>query len=282
MRAVMWGTALIGLACAVAACSGGANAPDDRPGSASPGTASSAASPVLKTLAPGASSPGAHPAAAWPTFNKNAARTGVAAGLPAAGRLSQRWTARLDGAVYGQPLVVGNMVIAATENDTVYALDSSSGKVVWRSHLGTPVPLSSLPCGNIDPLGITGTPVYNRDNGLVYAVAETTGYHHVLFGLAVSDGSVKVERDIPAPDGHPRDDQQRPALAIAGGRVYVAFGGLAGDCEQYIGSVVGIPLSGGGPLVSWHTPTSRMGAVWATGGPVVGPGGDLWLATGNG
>src|SRR5215469_6655294 len=190
MRAVIWRTALIGVACAVAACSGGGNAPGDEPGTASPSAASSAASPALKTLGPGAGNPGTHPAAAWPTFNKNAARTGVAAGLPDAGPLTQRWTAHLDGAVYGQPLVVGNMVIAATENDTVYALDSSSGKVVWRNHLGTPVPLSSLPCGNIDPLGITGTPVYNQDNGLVYAVAETTGYHHVLFGLAVSNGAV--------------------------------------------------------------------------------------------
>src|SRR5215468_2298606 len=284
MRAVIWRTALIGVACAVAACSGGGGAPGGgNPAGGAPGTASpSAASPALKTLGPGAISPAAHPAAEWPAFHAGAARTGVAADMPDAGPLTQRWTARLDGAVYGQPLVVGNMVIAATENDTVYALDSSSGKVVWRNHLGTPVPLSSLPCGNIDPLGITGTPVYNQDNGLVYAVAETTGYHHVLFGLAVSDGAVKVERDIPAPDGHPRNDQQRPALTIAGGRVYVAFGGLAGDCEQYIGSVVGIPLSGGGNLVSWHTPTSREGAVWATGGPVVGPGGDLWLSTGNG
>ena len=284
MRAVIWGTALIGVACAVAACSGGGSATGDgKPTGGTPRTASpSAASPGLKTLGPGANSPGAHPAAAWPAFNAGAARTGVVAGLPAAGPLTQRWTAHLDGAVYGQPLVVGTMVIAATENDTVYALDSSTGRVVWHTHVGTPVPLSSLPCGNIDPLGITGTPVYDQGNGLVYAVAETTGYHHVLFGFAVSDGTVKVERDIPAPDGHPRNDQQRPALTIAGGRVYVAFGGLAGDCEQYIGSVVGIPLSGGGKLVSWHTPTSREGAVWGTGGPVVGPGGDLWLSTGNG
>ena len=284
MRAVIWGTALIGVACAVAACSGGGSATGDgNPTGGAPRTASpSAASPGLKTLGPGANSPGAHPAAAWPAFNAGPARTGVVADLPAAGPLTQRWIAHLDGAVYGQPLVVGTMVIAATENDTVYALDSSTGRVVWHTHVGTPVPLSSLPCGNIDPLGITGTPVYDQGNGLVYAVAETTRYHHVLFGFAVSDGTVKVERDIPAPDGHPRNDQQRPALTIAGGRVYVAFGGLAGDCEQYIGSVVGIPLSGGGKLVSWHTPTSREGAVWGTGGPVVGPGGDLWLSTGNG
>ena len=79
------------------------------------------------------------------------------------------------------------------------------------------------------PLGITGTPVYDAGNGLVYAVEETSGYHHVLLGLSVANGAVEVERDIPAPDGQPRYDQQRPALAIEDGRVYVAFGGLYGD-----------------------------------------------------
>jgi hypothetical protein len=62
----------------------------------------------------------------------------------------------------------------------------------------------------------------------------------------------------------------------------VAFGGLEGDCGQYLGSVVGVPLSGKGALVSWHTPTTREGAVWGTAGPVTGPDGDLWVSTGNG
>jgi len=158
---------------------------------------------------------------------------------------------RLDGAVYGQPLLVGDLVIAATENDSVYGLDQATGKVAWRTHVGSPVPLADLPCGNIDPLGITGTPVYNPASGLVYAVAETTGFHHVLVGLSVRDGAVRIERDIPTPDGQPRYDQQRPALTIGAGRVYVAFGGLYGDCGPYRGSVVGIPLSGSGPLISY-------------------------------
>ena len=89
------------------------------------------------------------------------------------------------------------------------------------------------------------------------------------------------DRGIPAPDGHPRDDQQRPALAMDAGRVYVAFGGLYGDCGLYKGSVVGIPVSGGRP-VSWHTPTSNQGAVWGTAGPVTGLDGDLWISAGNG
>jgi polyvinyl alcohol dehydrogenase (cytochrome) len=260
--------------CAVAACSAGATG---APGTTGP-------TPPQVTLGSGASQPGASPAAAWPEFDENAARTGVATGLPAAGPLSQRWTARLDGAVYGQPLVVGDMVIVGTENDSVYALSESDGTVIWRHHLGTPVPLSSLQCGDINPLGITGTPVYDQGNGLVYAVAETTGYHHVLFGLAVSDGAIKVERDIDitTAGNHPSNDQQRPGLTIDDGRVYASFGGLAGDCGTYIGMVVGAPLSGNGPLVYWHTPTSREGAVWGTGGPVTGPDGDLWVATGNG
>jgi len=221
----------------------------------------------------------------WPAFDGNAARTGVAAGVPAARALSTAWTARLDGAVYGQPLVIGNEVIAATENDSFYALNRATGKVIWRQHVGTPVPQADLHgCGDIFPLGITGTPVYDPGNGEVYGVAETTGYHHRLIGLSASSGAVKLHRylDIPTSANQPAYNQQRPALTITGGRVYAAFGGLAGDCGPYLGSVVSAPLAGGGPLASWHTPTSREGAIWGTGGPVVGPQGALWVSTGNG
>ena len=56
------------------------------------------------------------------------------------------------------PFLKGSEVIVATENDTVYALDASTGAVRWSRHLASPVP-SGLPCGNIDSSGITGTPV---------------------------------------------------------------------------------------------------------------------------
>jgi len=223
-----------------------------------------------------------YPGADWGTYGHDFARTGVASNTAPAGALSVSWRMQLDGAVYGQPLLVGSTVIAATENDSIYALDQATGKIIWRTHVGTPVPLASLPCGNIDPLGITGTPVYDTDNGLIYAVAEMTGYHHVLIGVSATDGTVQMERDIPAPDGQPRYDQQRPGLAIEDGRVYVAFGGLYGDCGPYRGSVVGVPVSGSGPLVSYVVPTAREGAVWGTSGPVIGPNGTLYVSVGNG
>src|SRR6478609_6874332 len=188
-----------GVLAAAAACSG--------PG----GGTSSGSAPPSRTLTPGQDS-GAHPEAAWPTYGRDFARSGVAAGAARPGPLTVSWRAHLDGAVYGQPLLVGDLVIAATENDSVYGLDQATGKVAWRTHGGTPVPLADLPCGNIDPLGITGTPVYDPATRLVYAVAETTGYHHVLVGVSVASGRVAVRRDIPAPDSQPRFDQQRAAL----------------------------------------------------------------------
>jgi outer membrane protein assembly factor BamB len=263
MRTRLAGTARL----AAAALTGGVLAAAAGCTGSSGGATPTDSAPPSRTLTSPSYNVG-HPGTDWPTYGHDFARTGVAANMAPAGPLSVSWRARLDGAVYGQPLLVGSTVIAATENDSIYALDQATGKVIWRSNVGTPVPLASLPCGNIDPLGITGTPVYDAANGLVYAVAETPGYHHVLIGVSSTDGTIQVERDIPAPDGQPRYDQQRPALTIENGRVYVAFGGLYGDCGPYRGSVVGIPLSGAGPLVSYVVPTEREGAIWGTAGPV--------------
>ncbi len=101
------------------------------------------------------------------------------------------------------------------------------------------MPLSSLPCGNIDPLGITGTPVYDPTTGLVFAVAEISGPAHILVGLDANTGQVKVRRSVDTDGMDPRAHQQRTALALANGRIYFAYGGLDGDCSDYIGRVVG-------------------------------------------
>ena len=84
------------------------------------------------------------------------------------------------GNVYAQPLYIEGgpggraMVIAVTESDDVYALDAASGSIIWQKNLGVPVPLASLPCGNIDPLGITGTPVVDLPSRTLFFDAMTT------------------------------------------------------------------------------------------------------------
>jgi polyvinyl alcohol dehydrogenase (cytochrome) len=270
-RAAVTALAAAGLAVA-AGCSGTAPPAGSNP--------TPVLTPSLSTAPISAEAKPSTPAAAWPTDGRDAAHTGLAVGVAPAGPLRVAWRARLDGAVYGQPLLVGSLVIAATENDSIYGLSQSTGAVVWRTHIGTPEPLANLPCGDINPLGITGTPVYDHANGLIYAVAETSGFHHLLVGVQAGDGTYTESRDLPTPDGQPRYDQQRPALTLLDGRVYVAFGGLEGDCGPYRGSVVAAPESG--PTISYVVPTAREGAIWGTAGPVAGPGGTLLVSVGNG
>ncbi len=222
-------------------------------------------------------------AADWPVYHGDPARTGLASSFPALGSgLTQAWSATLDGAVYGEPLGVAGQVVVATENDTVYSLDPTTGSVTWHQHLGTPVPLSTLPCGNIDPLGITSTPVYDPSSSTIFVVAEITGPAHKLFALDATTGAVRWSRSVDLAGHDPSTHQQRAALALGNGYVYIGFGGLAGDCGQYQGEVVGVPTTGSGPTISYQVPVAREGAVWATGGPVIDASGNLYVSVGNG
>ncbi len=218
----------------------------------------------------------------WTTYHGDNQRTGYIANTPDPQSLSKIWSIQLDGSVYAEPLVVGDHVIVATEGDTLYALDPTAGSVQWRTNVGSPVPLSSLPCGNIDPLGITGTPVYDPATGLVFAVAEISGPAHILVGVDVNTGQVKVRRSVDTDGMDPRAHQQRAALALANGMVYIAYGGLDGDCSDYIGRVVASRTDGQGPLLVYRVPTPREGGIWAPPGPSVDASGNLYVSVGNG
>src|SRR2546423_1819855 len=217
----------------------------------------------------------------WPTYHRDNARTGVAPGFPALGTLRRAWTAALDGAVYGQPLLVGDTVYAATEHDTVSALAADTGQVRWSVHLGEPMPGRQLPCGNIDPLGITSTMVYDPATGLVFALAETVGAHHTLFGIDARTGAVKVSRAAEPPRGDPVAHQQRSALTLLGDRVYIAYGGRARGRAHHVGSVGANSTSGVRPAPADAPPTSREGGIWTPGGGTV-HNGRLLYAVGNG
>jgi hypothetical protein len=144
------------------------------------------------------------------------------------------------------------------------------------------VPLSSLPCGNIDPLGITSTPAYDPSTGSLFVVAEVAGPRHVLFALSAATGAVRWSRSADLAGDDPRTHQQRAALAVGNGYVYIGFGGLAGDCGAYRGEVVGVPVTGHGATIAYQVPVAREGAVWATGGPVLDASGNLYASIGNG
>jgi outer membrane protein assembly factor BamB len=177
---------------------------------------------------------------------------------------------------------LGDNVFVATENDSVYALNALDGSIVWRTNLGTPVSGSSLPCGNINPSGITSTPVIDAGIQVIYVVAFLNPVHHVLFALNLGNGSLRFQVAADAPKSDPSVQQQRAALTLANGMVYIPYGGLFGDCGTYHGYVVSIKADGTGALVSYQVPTGSGGAIWAPSGVVVDSSGFLYVATGNG
>jgi outer membrane protein assembly factor BamB len=216
----------------------------------------------------------------WPTYHGNFARTGKALSFPRPGTLRVVATVRLDAAVYASPIVAEGITVVPTENDSVYGLDAN-GRQLWRRNLGEPARRSDLPCGNIDPSGITGTAVYA--DGVVYVVAEYRApVRHELVALSIRDGTVRWRVSVDLPGADPAAMQERGALAIAGGRVWVPFGGRAGDCGNYKGRVVGVPLDGKGDPIAYTVPTPREGGIWAPPGAAVDTGGHLLVAVGNG
>lgn len=250
---------------------------------------SSGASPTPATPTSAFASPSptaaAHPTAIWPTYHHDAARTGNAGTVPAVTGLKVAATASLDAAVYASPLVLrdakGDLIIAASENNTLYGL-RNNGSVVWSRHIGTPVNGSTLPCGNINPTGITGTPVYDPASGLVFAVAFLTGDKHVLVAVNAETGALAWTRPVDPPGSHANVEQERGALLLSGGRVWLAYGGLDGDCGPYHGYVVGIATSGQGTASIYQVPSSREAGIWTPAGPAADAAGHVYVSVGNG
>ena len=206
--------------------------------------------------------------------------------------------ADVAGPVYAQPLYWplpdGDraLLLVATEQNIVYAFDARSGALVWKSSLGAAVRRSALPCGNIDPLGVTGTPAIDGRLQAIYLDAliadKTSGApKHMLFALSLKDGSVMsgwpidVEAALKASGQtfHSQVQSERGALTIAGDAVYVPYGGHFGDCGDYRGWVVSVSLQPPHAVHSWST-RARGGGVWAPGG-VSSDGRAVYVATGN-
>jgi outer membrane protein assembly factor BamB len=247
-----------------------------------PSRSVSSPSSAPTTSADPAPAPAAGPASSWPTYHGDNARTGFLHGRAVTPPLHQAWTRELDGAVYAQPIVIGTLVIAATENNSVYALRADTGAVVWRRHLAAPVPRSELPCGNIDPLGITGTPAYDVRTHQLFVVTETSGARHDLRAIDARSGRLQWTRNLDVVDRDRSAQQQRSALLVSRGSVYVAFGGLFGDCGNYIGYLTRVATDGKGPVDHYAVPSGREAGIWAPPGPVAEPTGDLLVAVGNG
>jgi outer membrane protein assembly factor BamB len=212
--------------------------------------------------------------------------------------LDPTFAGAVDGQVYAQPLFVDglgeakDMILVATENDEVYALDAATGLALWNTKLATELRVSQLACGDVDPYGITGTPVIDLPSRRMFLDAFTTSdsgmtIRHFIFALSIDDGSVvpgwpvDVEAALAA-EGKAfvsKSQNQRGALAVMGDAVYVPFGGLSGDCGTYHGWVVEVEMNNPTKVNAWST-AGLGGGIWATGG-LASDGNRIYASTGN-
>ena len=231
--------------------------------------------------------------------HNNLSRDGVyidAAFTPAAAAGLTRdlnFNGTISGNVYAQPLYIeggpsGPMIIAVTEFNNVYALNATTGTVIWQRNLG-PAVTSGLPCGNINPLGITGTPVVDLASRSLFLDAMIDGVtkKHFIYSLNVDTGTTNA--------GWPVDvgatatyngisfnssfQNERGGLALVNGRIYVSYSGHAGDCNPYHGWVVGVDINNPSDVHAWAT-TALGGGIWGHGG-VASDGTNMYVITGN-
>src|ERR1051325_7326121 len=236
-----------------------------------------------------------------PQEHNNPSRDGVyidAAFTPAAAAGLVRdlgFDGTISGNVYAQPLYIDDgpngrpTVIAVTESNNVYALDAIAGTVIWQVNVGTPAPTGACP-GNISPNGITGTPVVDLASRSLFfgAVINGSPVKHFIYSLSLDTGTTN--------SGWPVDvnatatyngitfnsfiQEERGALALENGIVYVSYSGYVGDCQNYHGWVVGVAINNPANVHAWATTAPAGGGIWGHGG-VASDGTNMFVVTGN-
>ena len=231
--------------------------------------------------------------------HNNASRNGVyidAAFTPSVAANLMRdlsFNGTISGNVYAQPLYIeggsnGPMIIAVTESNNVYALNATTGTVIWQQNVGTAAPTGACP-GNISPNGITGTPVVDLASRSLFfdAVINGNPVKHFIFSLNVDTGvtnagwpvDVNAVAHYNAMNFDSFVQEERGGLALVNGIVYVSYSGYVGDCDNYHGWVVGVNINNPSTVGAWAT-TAVGGGIWGHGG-VASDGTNMFVVTGN-
>ena len=207
------------------------------------------------------------------------------------------FSATTSGNQYAQPLfwhpkgAANGQVIVATENNQVSALDGVTGATLWSVQLPASVAKSNLGCGNIDPEGVTGTPVLDAKTGTLYldyltlingaATHEITALSLANKGATLPGWPLNVDAAMQAAGAtfSSHYQGQRGGALLFEGDVYFTYGGRSGDCGGYFGTVVQVDPTTQKLVGHWQTRASK-GGIWAQGG-LTSDGKSMFVTTGN-
>jgi len=242
---------------------------------------------------------------------------GTGPGMVNSSTFGKVFSCPLDGYAYAQPLYVPNLsipaiglrnlIIAATENNSVYAFDADAVPCqrLWKTTIG-PVGFQPIAAPNfqitnsdITPfIGITSTPVIDPIKSELYVVAATQTvslnptYAHWLYALDLASGLPVIQpvgiadtvSAIPGVNFSSVLENQRAALLLNKGSVYVAFGsyGNLGNYHGWLFGMDSISLQPTGIFQTTPNPSTQ-GGIWQSGGgPSADSTGNVFVATGEG
>lgn len=231
--------------------------------------------------------------------------------------LVKQGTYTLDGPVLSQPLYIQglairsstfNVLIVATMNNTVYALDADrpGNAPLWSTNFGATWNVGSGAFFNVfytaTGVGILSTPV--ADGTYVYLVTRNSSATPTLRKIALATGIQALSQDVfgsvtgsgAGTVGGVTDDTtganlnfhaswqlQRGALTLSNGNVYFTFGAAGDEGSVWHGWVFGYSTSSLSRVgVFCSTPNANGAGMWEAGGAAADAYGNLYVSSGNG
>ncbi|HEY3861810.1 MAG TPA: pyrrolo-quinoline quinone [Verrucomicrobiae bacterium] len=212
------------------------------------------------------------------------------------GSFGKLWFLNADAHVDAEPLRTSgvlipgagfrNVVVLATENDTVYAYDADSTNLFWRVSLLDAGETASddRNCSQVAPIiGITSTPVIDRQfgsNGTLFVVAMSRNasgtYYQRLHALDLATGAERlapalISGSYPGTGANssagsvifdPSQYKERAGLLLLGGVIYTAWASHC-DINPYTGWIMGYDEHTLGQTnIINVTPNGNRGAIW--------------------
>ena len=226
---------------------------------------------------------------AWSAYGREATAANVAPDDVTTADVAtfrRAWSVPVGGMLTAQPLyepavTIGgrstSVLLVASSDNSVTALNPQNGKTIWKRSLG---PTKPQVCGGTG--GIEASPAVDPTSGRVYVI----GADGHLRALQLATGRPVAGFDTQVIE---RTDVETVwgALRIAGGRVYVP---VASWCDKpdasgpWDGRVVSVSTKTGRTLATFDVVPGpdNGGGVWGPGGVSIDPrDGSIWTATAN-
>ena len=225
----------------------------------------------------------------WPTFGFNVQRTGenpfessVTASTVAG--LQMHWSFDLGAVTVMQPVLAAGVIVGGLPKDLIYmgsehgdlyAIEASSGSLVWQRNLGSQ--LTGCPDMPDNIFGVSGSPFLDRGTSRMFVV----GGDGNMYALDLATGATRPGWPVPVTTD-PLHEHNYGGVNVFNG---VAYAEIASYCDgtPYHGRVVAINIKNK-TVRNFYPAGQRIdgGGIWGPGGVSIDPAdGHVFTATGN-